>query len=423
MKTLVLLLVGGALSTGSPLAGQFASTPESRSHDVVDSTAVVAALSLRLASGTGDDPVGREGLTYLAVDALRRALLEVPGVMEVEAAAARSDTRLTVVVRPGAFADIEARIDDPASLAPGIPAARRSVVDRFAFTAETPRHEMELEAARLLAGFDDPWSRPASGTPASVPGIDDAAIVARWSALLEARSARVRVGPPGAFPPAASDTDTGRDAAPEAPGAASALPDTVLPDTAAPVAAATPAASVAPPWIRTDRVRIVRDVTNLWIVVAFPLPPDLERTSVDHLVHRIDEILHPVPGDPGLIGAEVEVVRLPEGEAIVVTASVLPPSATTWEARIVGIPDRISPPFDPDFFRWERRRFRAHLLLRDAPIGHRAARIASDLFTGGDVRDLAEEAWALEPDDLANAAGRLGPPRILVFGPDVSERF
>lgn len=418
MRMLVLLLVGGTLSMGSPLAAQFASTPESRTHDVVDSTAVVAALSLRLASGTGDDPVGREGLTYLAVEAFRRALLEVPGVVEVEAAAARADTRVTVVVRPEALADIEARIGDPASLAPGIPAARRSVVDRFAFTAETPRREMELEAARLLGGLDDPWSRPVAGTPASVQGIDDAAIFARWAALLEARIVRVRVGPPGAFPVAADDDDTGRNTAPAAPGTASTLPDTV-----APLAAATPTTSVAPPWIRTDRVRIVRDVTNLWIVVAFPLPPDLERTSVDHLVHRIDEILNPVPGDPGLIGAEVDVVTLPRGEAIVVTASVLPPSASTWEARIVGIPGRISPPFDPDFFRWERRRFRAHLLLRDAPIGDRAARIASDLFTGGDVRDLAEEAWALEPDDLANAAGRLGPPRILVFGPDVSERF
>jgi hypothetical protein len=413
-----------ALALGVTLGAAPASAQAARDgdgpyrHDVVDSTAVVAALALHIGSGTADDPDRQGGLTHLTVDALRRALLEMPGVVEVEAVAERSETRVTVVVRPDEFAAVEARLAEPRSLGPGIPGARAAARERFSFTAATPRDEMELEAARLLTGLDDPWSRSIRGSPSSLGVIDDAAIYGRWAALLEAPAARVRIGPPGAFPAPTPPpkADSARAAAPTGavnPGVA------VDPAGAEPA----PAPSVAPAWIDTDRVRIVRDVTNMWIVVGFPLPPDLERTSVDHLVHRIDEILHPVPGDAGLIGAEVEVVRLPEGEAIVVTASVLPPSAARWEARIVGIPERITPPFDPDFFRWERRRFRAHLLLRDAPVGARAARVAADLMAGGRVRDLAAEAWELEPDDLANAAGRLGPPRILVFGPDVSDRL
>ncbi|HKK93785.1 MAG TPA: hypothetical protein VJ925_10140, partial [Longimicrobiales bacterium] len=144
-------------------------------------------------------------------------------------------------------------------------------------------------------------------------------------------------------------------------------------------------------------------------------------TTRDHLLHRVEEILNPVPGDPGTIGAGADVVRTPAGDLLVIRLTTLPFAAARWEDRIRALPSSITPPFDPEFFRWERRRFRAHLLLEDAHAGPRSLRIARDLLETGSVRALQQEAWELAPDDLAHAAERLGPPRILVFGPDVDE--
>jgi len=383
------------------VAAQVTTPPPATGHrlEVVDSGAVVVASTLRAPSGTADDPPGLEGLTHTVVEAQRRALSELPGVLAVEAVATRWEVRITLVTTPAAAAAADRALHSGASMLQGLPPALAAARERFAFTAETPAAEVELEAARLFAGFGAAWARPPRGSAATVEAITPAVAVARWDALLETPWVEARVAPPDAVgDPAASAPLPGR-----------AGRDSVE------------ARSSAAVWTAGDRQRIVRDVTNMWIVAAFPIPADLSRTSLDHLVHRIEEILSPVPGDPALIAAGVEVARLPGGDVLVVRATVLPAAAARWEARIRGLPSDITPPFDPDFFRWERRRFRAHLLLRDAAPAARSARIAADLLEGGEVRRLAEEAWELAPDDLANAAGRLGPPRILVLGPDVDD--
>lgn len=369
--------------------------PEAAPHriEIEDPSALVAATTLLIASGTADDPVGMEGLTWTVVDAIARALRQMPGVLQVDASATRGTVRFTLITTPEATEPADEALHSTGALMRGLPAALEAARTRFVFTAETPAAEVELEAARLFAGFGTAWTRPPRGTSSSVEAITSAAATARWQALLDdADWHEVRVGPAAAL--------------------VDPVPVSTLP------AAVGPAAGPGLAWASEDRVRIVRDVTNVWIVAGFPIPADLSRTSLDHLVHRIDEIIDPVPGDAGLIAAGVEVVRIPAGDVLVVRATVLPGAARPWEERIRTLPADITPPFDPDFFRWERRRFRAHLLLSDADPARRSQRLANDLWQTGGFRSLAEEAWALGPDDLANAAARLGAPRVLVFGPD-----
>lgn len=359
--------------------------------DVVDSTAVVVATTLALPSGASDDPDGLEGLTHTVAEAHRIGLRGIPGVLEVETTVTRWATTWTVLSTPDAASRVLRDIEAPEVMLGGLTLAIDQARRRFAFTAATPAAEVDLEAARLFAGFGSPWARPVRGSPETVAAIGSRAARERWEELLDGERALVRVGPPDAVGPTVTTPNPG--------GAPAVSP------------------SNGPAWTTEDRRTITREVTNVWIVAAFPLPADLDRTSLDHLVHRIEEILNPTPGDPGLIGAGVEPARLPAGPVLIVRATVLPSSAARWEERIRSIPSGITPPFDPEFFRWERRRFRAHLLLGDAPPGARSRRIAHDLLATGSVRSLAEAAWALEPDDLANAAARLGPPRILLFGP------
>lgn len=386
------------LALALPLSGHAQASPpgagrvDQQRIEIADSAAVVVATTLLIGSGTADDPDGLEGLTWTLVDAQARSLRELRGVLAVDVLAARDRVRITVTTTPDAAAGVDAELRSPDALLRGLPAALEAANARFSFTADTPAAEVELESARLFAGFGADWARPVRGTPASVAAITTQAAADRWLQLLEETPWwQVRVGPPAAL---------------SAPLALSSIPN------------ATPSRS-ALAWTTEDRMRIAREVTNVWIVAAFPVPTDLPRTSLDHLVHRVEEIVDPVPGDPGLIAAGAEVLRLAAGDLLVVRATVLPVAATRWEERIRSLPSEITPPFDPDFFRWERRRFRAHLLLRDAAPGPRSQRVAEDLRATGGIRALSEEAWELEPDDLANAAARLGPPRVLVFGPDV----
>lgn len=368
--------------------------------DVVDSSAVIVATTLAVPSGTADDPPRRDGLTSIVAEAHRIALEQLSGVLEVEARIERSRVTWTVLSTPATANLVVRNVTSVEVMLSGLPAAIEEARRQFVFTARTPTAEVDAEAAGLFGGFGSAWSRPLRGTPETVAMIDAGAARDRWTELLDLEVVLVRVGPPGAGLTPAPVPDTADTRGPGVPPA---------------VGPATPDLA----WSSPDRLGITRDVTNVWIVAAFPIPSDLGRTTRDHLLHRIEEILDPVPGDPGTIGAGAEIVQLPAGDVIVVRLTTLPFAAARWEERISSLPGDITPPFDPEFFRWERRRFRAHLLLRDAHVGQRSLRVAHDLLETGSVRALAEEAWELAPDDLADAAGRLGPPRILVFGPDV----
>lgn len=369
-------------------------------HVEVDSSRVLVGMALVSDMGTVSDPAGYSGLTSVATEAIRLALAEDPAIVSAEVTLTRGRLEFTVLARPedwpAAARRLRSVVLEDGPPARTFDAARAASLQRFRFTAATPLREVDLEAARLFTTFESDWSRPIEGTLSTVESLTQSDFARLSRVWANGRWAGALTGPVEEL---------------QARAVFGVLSDSTA---SRPVSV-----SFEPAWTQADRIRIAREVTSTWIVAAFPLPADLTPTRSDHLLHRVDELLNPVTPDPGLFDARVERVRLPQGIVLRVTASVLPEAASRWEERIRDLPGRIEPPADPDFFRWERRRFRAHLLLADAASDRRALRMAQDLLVLGSVRDLQEEAWALEPDDLADAAQRLSPPRILVFGPDL----
>ena len=120
---------------------------------------------------------------------------------------------------------------------------------------------------------------------------------------------------------------------------------------------------------------------------------------------------------------DVRVEETPAGAVLMVEASVFPESAERWEARILGAMEGLATQVTPDdFFAWRRRRFRAARLVEEAAPEVEARRITADLLRDGRMRDLGVEIWSLRPEAVQAAARALGPPRIMLLGPDLAGR-
>ncbi|NNK62307.1 MAG: hypothetical protein HKO98_03790, partial [Gemmatimonadetes bacterium] len=297
---------------------------------------------------------------------------------------------------------------------------RRAEVLRFEL--DSPLREVGVARRALLYGSGDPRTRPPGGTLAVVESAGDAEIDAARRTLFTTGDARVvAVGPiesegamalvaqtpPVAPPPTTTDT---------------AMVD---PGVAAPTEAALPSppggtTSTGPAWTTPDRRMVVRDVTNTWLSVAFPVPAELARVAVLFLADRMQQELDATPPDPGLFNVSVEVVEMPEGEVLVVEAAVLPDASARFERRILDLPMRLAAERDPAFFRYHRGRFRAGRLVAEAPPEQAAERMAAELLARGRILAFDEAVWSLEASMAADAAAALGPPRILVFGPDLA---
>ena len=72
-------------------------------------------------------------------------------------------------------------------------------------------------------------------------------------------------------------------------------------------------------------------------------------------------------------------------------------------------------------FRWQQRRFRSTVLLREGQPKEAALRAALDLARDGAIRSLTEELEAISPHDLAAATSGLEAPRVLVIGPRLGD--
>jgi hypothetical protein len=155
--------------------------------------------------------------------------------------------------------------------------------------------------------------------------------------------------------------------------------------------------------------------------VGYPVAPGTDPTALELLIHRIREELITDPPAPGLFSAQVHMVYRGDRPILLIEAAVSPEATDEWEARILRSTHMLSGEIlDPEFFGWHRRRFRATHLMEEMAPESEGRRLAFDLLRDGRIRDLPTEIDALEPDDMARAAVALGPPRILVLGPDLA---
>lgn len=357
----------------------------------------MVAVAVRLPVGSADDPEGQGGMAWLTartLEAQAAATLD-PSDAVLTAQVERSHTVYTLLATPDAWRRAwlatSVLLFDAPIRTDLLAAQRAALLARMTFEQGSPARDFRQEAVALLGDPGSPWVRPLQGSPATLDAITAAGTDAwRRGHYRRAAATAAVVGPvppgPERMDPPARDT-------------------------------------VAQAWYVGTRVPLEREVTSTWLAVAYPVPAGTSRTALELVAHLVKEELDPVPPDPDRFGVEVRLEEAPGGTVLVVEASVLPEASDRWEARIrstvTGMAEDVVP---DDFFRWRRRHFRAHRLLEEARPEAEAVRVADDLARSGRVRDLPAEIWALDGRALRDAAGALGEPRILRFGPDLRQQ-
>lgn len=376
----------------------------------------VVSVTILLPHGSADDPEDASGSAWLTGEVLRRGVEsaldpELRAWTDVEVRVDRTRTAFRLVTLPErwreAWEALEQGVFERRPDGAMLDGARAQLQEVFAFENAAPVREFESEFRRLIAGSGTPWSRDPRGRPDDVDGLTVDDLAAYRSRHYDRSTAAVAVV--GAF----TRADAARAITGEAP-----------PPRGHAVAADFEARGVTadpPLWTDPERIALTREVTSSWIGVAFPVDPTIPRTVLEMLVHRLVEELDPDPPLPGTFSVQVRLEELRGRPLLTVEAAVLPEAAETWERRILESVDLIaSEELDPAFFAWHRRHFRSARLLEEAAPEAEGLRRAGDLLWMGRPRDLRSEMWELRGRELARAALTLGPPRVLVLGPDLS---
>lgn len=367
------------------------------------------AVGLRIPAGSSGDPEGLEGSAWILAttleDQVNRALGTKGAIFS--AVVERGSTVFTLLADPSEWERAWAVSDSVLFGAPLDPTLverhRTALLQRLTFEEGSPVRTFEAEAARLLARAGSLHVRPQRGTRPSLTAITLGSLEAlRGATWRRDRGAMAGVGPltpgpssPGSAEPGATEADSGR------PGFST--------DSEA-------------PWSSQERRVVVQDVTNAWVTVAYPTPAGIPRTHLELVAHLISEELDPFPPAAERYSAGVRIEDTPAGAVLVVEASVFPEASELWEERILRLVDRLgSEAMGADFFAWRRRRFRAVRLLEESAPEAEARRMTADLLREGRVRDLGGDIWALDARSAQAAASALGPPRILVVGPDLRQ--
>jgi len=411
------LALGLACAWSAPATAQIVSPPGDsaafRDHGFLSLAvsshpwSTLVAVTLVIPRGSAEDPDELSGAAWLLGEAVRSRAersLDV-GEATVTVEVGRAQTVLQALALPSAWEDAYDALLDAAFRDPidgnAVERERASLLAVFRFESGAPVREFEVEFYGTLSRRGDRWGRDPRGTPESVGRITRG----------DLEDLRIRVYRP-------------REAVVTVAGAVGSEAGVrVFP--AGSEAGGTPRLGPrgrAPMWDDDDRRHLVREVTNSWIGVAFAVPPDVPRTLLEFIRHRLEEELNPEPADPDLFGSQVRIEELPGGTVLLIETAVLPEAQRRWEQRIAGTIERLGERHrDPGSFRWHRRRFRSVRLTSDGAPEAEGLRMALDLLREGRVRDLATEVWAMQPEQVEQAVDAFGGPRVLVFGPDLGQ--
>ena len=394
----------------------WAQTPDNATYQAMASAShprsTVVSVVVRIPQGSGVDPVGLEGTAWMVGELLAHGANDRMGPDAlVTVAVDRNSSVYTLLAVPETWQQAWGALEDILFQSPltdtDVEHHRQDVLDALGFSSGSPVRGFQLESARMVAPTGHAWARPVLGTPESVSRITPSDLRAFKAAMYRAADATVAlVGPRGVVPPL---------------GAPDAVPGEGTRETGDSLAAERPREPAsALPWQVGGREELVQDITNTWVTVAWPVAPEVDRTSLEFLTHLLNQDLDPTPPDPDRFSVDVRLVDTPTGVALVVEAAVFPEAADRWEERILESRLRLAREvMDEDFLGWRRRRFRTARLLSEAAPEAEAARLAEDLARSGRVRDLSLEIWELNGPGLLAAARGLGEARILRLGPDL----
>lgn len=414
-----------------------------------DPRGTLVAVTLHFPVGARLDPEGREGTTHILGRWIEREagrrLADLEAGVGVEVGV--DDVAVTLLAPPSswevALDRLEVLLETPPSSTGAVDRILADHRARLVFEGGAPVRTFELERARLLAGAGTGGARPVRGTAESVARVTAEDLDLHLSAHLRLSGALTAlVGPvevesvrrrapteplvvSGVAPFA--EAPAPREALAAAPETEPAADTTDLPDF--PAALRTRLFRSLPPteapsfqgavaWQSGERVIQNMELTAAWMAVAWPLPADVPSVLLDFLAHTLHESVVPSPPDPGLYGAEVQVVYVEGHPMVVASVTADPRAARRWEERVIASMEGLAeaPPAG-SFFELTRRRFRNRTLLGMADPGERSRALARDLRASGEVEELGERIWSLRPEELSAAARAAAPPRILIMGP------
>lgn len=369
----------------------------------------MVAVTVSIPAGSRHDPEERAGaawvLGHAVADRLRQEL--DPAEATAEVSVERSRTVFSLLAVPDRWTRAYRTLTGVLFVDPldedDVLRARRALMEQLLFESGAPVRDFQQELHETLTSARHPWARPATGYPDQIVQIEIEDLEEYRDAHYRPHTAAISVvGPVSA-----------RRVASLIPASARTTPDEAV---------VQEEVWGSLPWSRGGRSRVVEEVTNTWIGVAFPAPLGSPRTSLEMLAHVVREELNPTPPDPGVYSADVGVVETPIGPVLLVMAAVFPEVAERWEREMVAAVRTLAErPADPTNFQWQRRRFRTEILLQEALPEGRGRRLADDLHRTGQLRDVTAEIWALDAESLSTLAAALGEPRIVVFGPELGE--
>ena len=368
------------------------------------------AVTLSFTGGYGDDPPGAEGSTWLLGMVLERAaranLAETGAVAEIEVQGDRTWVTLLATSSDWASAyDILVRTLAADPLDPVLAAELRADLSgQVLFQRNAPVRAFELEAQRMLFGAER--ARPPMGTPSSVTGVTVEALEATRARVFRLDGAGVAVV--GGVAPDEGASVVGPHRTMARRGEQGWVVE----------GAPLPSRAAGWAWEAGGRTSVGDDITNNWILTAYPFSGAIPRRPMKFLAHVIGELLVTNRPAPGLISRRVEVRELPGGPVLQVTIAAQWPTVRAWEQRVVDIVAQLSAgDLSPDDVYLQYRRYRSERTLTLADPGREGRRLLIEAESDGGLGEPLASTQGLSSEELQRAAADLREPRVLVYGP------
>ena len=171
-------------------------------------------------------------------------------------------------------------------------------------------------------------------------------------------------------------------------------------------------------WQQGGRHPVADEITNTWILAAYPFPGAAARIPMEFVAHLVADGLVSDPPAPGLISRRVEVRELPGGPVLLVTVSAESHAAANWEQRVARVVAGLAArPLTRDFMNRHRRSFRSAKALEVADPEREGRRLLTELEATGGLAEPSPALAGLSPEEVQRAVAGLGEPRVLVYGP------
>ena len=367
-------------------------------------------VTLSFAGGYGDDAPAAEGTAWLLGMVLERAahanLAETGAVADIEVEG--DHTWVTLLTTSSDWASAYGVLTRTLLTDPLDPAlaeeTRADLSGQVFFQRDAPVRAFELEAQRMLLGAAR--ARAPMGTPSSVSGMTVEALEATRARIY--RLDRARVAVVGGVAPAEGASVVGAHRTMAWPGEQGWVVE----------GAPLPPRAHGWTWEAGGRTSVADDITNNWILAAYPFSGESPRRPMEFLAHLIAEQIVINPPAPGLISRRVEVRELPGGPVLQVTIAAQWPTVRAWEQRIVDTVERLSARNLPsDDLILHHRRFRSARTLELAEPEREGRRLLIEAQTDGGPGELLAPLQGLSSEGVRRAAADLGEPRVLVYGP------